>query len=219
MRATLLSVLAVLATAAPGLSQGEERRVPGYLEAVDALVAAVKGAAPEGVSVELNEAVPSDLGWRAADGTPARALVIMAPSGAARVFGLLPREGTYAPDPDGRPQFVAAGPALLVVGASQLLQVALTLEELQAAKPALDRACAPITALAEAPEAPLDASAFVKGEVARAVKREHHVEVDVKAGGTIDVAAAHRAGHAVVVHRVLSKDGSFVPPTISIAAR
>lgn len=216
MRA-VLSCLVALAFASPVFAQGEERPVPAFQEAVDALVEAMRQAAPEGVTIEVNEALPVDLGWRSSQpDAPARAIVVMAPSGAARVFGLMPREGTYTPDPEGRPQVVTLGPALVVVGASQLLQVAMTLEEMQAAKPALDAASAPITAWQEEQEADVS-TAFARGEIARIVSYAHHVEVDLKAGGSVDLPAAWKAGHTAIVHRVLSKDGTFVAPTISIA--
>lgn len=216
MRA-VLPCLVVLALASSGLAQEEERRVPGFQEAVDALVEQVREAAPEGITVEVNEALPVDLGWRASQAnTPARVLVIMAPSGAARVFGLLPREGTYTPDPQGKPQLVAVGPALVVVGASQLLQVAMTLDELKAAKPDLDAASAPVTAWQEEQEADVKTS-FVRGEVARVTPCAHHLAIDLKPGGSVDLPAAWKAGHTVIVHRVLPADGSFVPPTVSIA--
>ncbi len=197
-------------------AQGDSR-VPTFDEAVNALVQRVRQAAPDGVTVELNEATPEDLGWRASGkDTKARALVIMTPNGAARVFGLLPRVGTYTPEPDGPASVVTIGPDLVVVGASQLLQVALTLEEVEKARPALDQAAAPILAWEQAMAGGVDTS-FVRGTVARARKLAHYVVVDVAAGGSVDLAAAWKAGVPAVVYRIVSDE--FVPPTIVIAPR
>lgn len=201
-----------------GAGAQEGGRVPTFEQAAEALAARVREAAP-GLHVELNRASPEDLGWRAArPRTPARALVIMAPSGAARAYGLLPRAGTYTPEPDGPAQFVAVGPDLVVVGAHQLLQVALTPDALEAARPALERASAPLRAWEEAAPGEVD-TAFVRGRVERAVKRPHSVEVDVAPGGQVDLPAAWKAGHGAVVYRVLRADGRFVAPTIAIAPR
>lgn len=197
-------------------AQGETR-VPTFDQAVTALVERVRQAAPDGVTIELNEATPADLGWRASGkDTPARALVIMTPSGAARVFGLLPRVGTYTPEPDGPASVVTIGPDLVVVGASQLLQVALTLEEVEKARPALDRASAPILAWEQDVTGDVDTS-FVRGTVASAKKRASYVLVDVAAGGSVDLPAAWKAGVPALVYRIVSEE--FVPPTIVIAPR
>ena len=211
-----LSVALSLASSCSVFAQGDDP-VPTFNEAVEALVLRVRQAAPAGMTIELNEATPADLGWRASGkDTPARALVIMAPSGAARVFGLLPRVGTYTPEPDGPASVVTIGPDLVVVGASQLLQVALTMEEVEKAKPALDRASAPILAWEADVTGDVDTS-FVRGTVATAKKRAHYVLVDVSPGGSVDLAAAWKAGVPAVVFRVVSDE--FVPSTIVIAPR
>ena len=133
----LLLALCSLALALPAPAQ-EEARVPTFAEAVDALLRQVRAAAPEGLHVELDEATPEEVGWRASrPSTPARVLVVMHRNGAARALGLLPRAGGYTPGPEGR--VVAVGPDLVVVEASQRLQVALTLEARQAAAPALEQ--------------------------------------------------------------------------------
>lgn len=205
-----------LALACSVFAQGGGR-VPTFNQAVEALVERVRQAAPDGMTIELNEATPEDLGWRASGkDTPARVLVIMAPSGAARVYGLLPRVGTYTPEPDGPASVVTIGPDLVVVGASQLLQVALTMEEVERARPALDRAAAPILAWEQEVTGDVDTS-FVRGTVADAKKRAHYVAVDVAPGGSVDLAAAWKAGVPALVYRVVSEE--FVPPTIVIAPR
>lgn len=211
-----LGSLALTIALAPAVAQ--EDRVPTFNEAVDALVAQVRAVAPERLHIELNEATPEELGWRASrEGTPARVLVVMHPNGAARVFGLLPGRGTYTPLPEGR-GVVAIGPGLVVVDAAQQLQVALTLQELEVARPALERAVAPIRAWEQ--EAPGDVdTSFVKGGVRHATKRPYCVEVDVAPGGQVDLAAAWKAGHTAVVYRVLREDGAFVAPTVALAPR
>jgi hypothetical protein len=214
--APLVVVSLSIALACSAFAQGEDR-VPTFNQAVETLVQRVRQAAPDGVTIELNEATPADLGWRASGkDTPARALVIMAPSGAARVFGLLPRVGTYTPEPDGPASVITIGPDLVVVGASQLLQVALTMEELERARPALERASAPILAWEQDAPGNVDTS-FVRGTVAAARRRAHYVAVDVAAGGSVDLAAAWKAGVPALVYRVVSEE--FVPPTIAIAPR
>lgn len=210
---------AISLSLAPALAVAqEEARVPTFTEAVDALVARVKAAAPERLHVELNEATAEELGWRGPrEDTPARVLVVMHPNGAARVFGLLPAQGTYTPLPEAR-GVVAVGPGLLVVDAAQQLQVALTLQELEAARPSLERATAPLRAWTQDAPGEVDTS-FVRGEVRRVARRPYAVEVDVAPGGAVDLAAAWKAGHTALVYRVLAADGSFVAPTIAFAPK
>lgn len=212
----LLLALCSLALALPAPAQ-EEARVPTFAEAVDALLRQVRAAAPEGLHVELDEATPEEVGWRASrPSTPARVLVVMHRNGAARALGLLPRAGGYTPGPEGR--VVAVGPDLVVVEASQRLQVALTLEARQAAAPALEQATAPVRAWQEEVPGEVDAS-FVRGALQRAVRRPHCVEVDVAPGGQVDLPAAWKAGHEALVYRVLREDGAFVAPRVAVAPR
>lgn len=217
-RSLVFSFAFALALAlAPALGQ-EEAAVPTFTEAVDALVRQVREAAPERLHIELNEATPDELGWRASvEGTPARVLVIMHPNGAARVLGLMPAAGSYAPSSEGR-SVVAIGPGLLVVDASQRLQVALTFQEYEVARPALERAAAPLRAWAQ--EVPGDAdTSFVRGEVQRATRRPYCLEVDVAPGGQVDLPAAWKAGHTALVYRVVRPDGAFVAPRVAFAPR
>lgn len=210
----LVPAAALLAFAlVPALAQ-EEARVPTFAQAVDDLVQRVRAAAPENLHIELNEATVEDLAWRASrKDTPARALVVMHPNGAARVFGLLPAEGSYTPEPMAR-GLVAIGPGVVVVDASHRLMVALTLQDMEAARPALERAVAPIRAWQQETPGEVDTS-FVRGEVQRVVAHPYYVEVDVAPGGEVDLAAAWKAGHTALVHRVLRADGAFVAPTVT----
>lgn len=211
----LVPAAALLALALPVVAQ-EEARVPTFTEAVDELVRQVRAAAPERTHVELNETTPEELGWSSSrKGTPARVLVVMHPNGAARVFGLMPASGTYTAGPEAR-GVAAVGPGLLVVDASHHLQVALTLQELKAARPALERAVAPIRAWSQDTPGDVDTS-FVRGEVQRAAAHPYYLELDVAPGGHVDLPAAWKAGHTALVHRVLRPDGAFVAPTVSFA--
>lgn len=215
---SLVFSFALALALAPALAQ-EEAAVPTFTEAVDALVRQVREAAPERLHVELNEATPEELGWRSSvEGAPARVLVIMHPNGAARVLGLMPATGGYAPSSEGR-SVVAIGPGLLVVDASQRLQVALTFQEYEVARPALERAAAPLRAWAQEVTGGDADTSFVRGEVQRATRRPYCLEVDVAPGGQVDLAAAWKAGHTALVYRVVRPDGAFVAPRVAFAPR
>jgi hypothetical protein len=217
--ALLVALGAALVTAAARAQ--EEAAMRPFPQAVEALADAVRKAAPDGVTVTLEEATPAVLGWRASrEGAPARVLTIMARSGVSRSYGLLPAEGEYTPLPDRPALVVTVGPDLAVVQAAGHGHAAATLDAVEAARPLLDRAAAPIDAW-EAEEAgrQVEAKTFVTGAVERVVVHPHYVALDVAHGGSVDRSAAWRAGQRALVWRVLASDGAFVAPTISFAPR
>jgi hypothetical protein len=211
------AIALALLTAAVVIAQEEP---PVFDEAVKAVTEAVKQAAPERVRVDVEETTVEALGWRASRARcPARVLSIMTPSGAARAFGLLPREGTYTPLAGETQQLITIGPDLVIVLASRAPATALTLEAVEAARPLLDRASRPLFALDELPGAPpeVDARAFVRGTIERVDAHPYYLAVDLARGGSVDLAAAWRAGQRALVWTVRGE--GFVPPTISFAPR